>query len=93
MSNPDISNTYKEKLRAFGSAMRRKLGLLTSPELAATLDCSEDTIKMWRRTRTGPVPTRFGRRVFYREAALQKHAEEMEGFSPDEEEANGADEA
>lgn len=45
---------------------------LTQAELAARLGVPEDTVKRWRRTRTGPPFFRAGRHVRYRETEVEK---------------------
>lgn len=58
----------------WGGAMRRRLGLLNSEELAATLQVTPDTVQEWRNTGTGPRYCKLGKRVFYREEDVKDWA-------------------
>lgn len=58
--------------------LRRSLGLLTEEETAAIADVDLATLRNQRSARTGPPYTRWGRKVFYRQAALVKWLEGRE---------------
>lgn len=44
-------------------------------ELATMLDVTEDTLREWRRLKTGPDFVKAGKSVLYREADIQKWLE------------------
>jgi predicted DNA-binding transcriptional regulator AlpA len=44
-------------------------------ELAEMLEVSEDTLREWRRNRTGPDFVKTGKSVVYREADIQRWLE------------------
>jgi DNA-binding transcriptional MerR regulator len=60
--------------------------LMTTAEVAELFRTSENTVRYWRFTRTGPPSAKFGTRVLYRERdvlayADAKFAAEQEGRS------------
>lgn len=54
------------------AGLRRVLRILTPAELAALLECAENTVTAWRERGTGPKWTRLGRRVYYRHEDVQE---------------------
>lgn len=46
--------------------------LLSPPDLARELDCTERTLKRWQAIGYGPKPIKIGGRVFYRRAAVKE---------------------
>lgn len=46
--------------------------LLSPPDLARELDCTERTLKRWQTIGYGPKPIKIGARVFYRRAAVKE---------------------
>lgn len=55
--------------------IRVRIGLLKPAELAEMLDVSEDTLREWRRLKTGPDFVKAGKSVMYRECDVQKWLE------------------
>lgn len=67
----------EEAARAtFGAIIRRRLCILNTEELAATLQCTPNAVMGWRKEGTGPRFARLGRRIFYREADIVEWAKE-----------------
>jgi predicted DNA-binding transcriptional regulator AlpA len=55
--------------------IRERIGLLLPAELAGMLEVTEDTLREWRRTKTGPDFVKVGKSVLYREADVQQWLE------------------
>lgn len=69
--------TYSPEIAKFGGIIRRRLGLLNTEELAATLECSASAVRSWRVGGSGPRFCRLGRRIYYREEDVQTWALEQ----------------
>ena len=54
-----------------GQEIRSQLGILTTEEVAGSLEVTEHTLAMWRAEGKGPHFVRLGRGVFYRRADVQ----------------------
>jgi hypothetical protein len=50
-----------------GQVLRSRIGLLTIEELATTLEVAAETLREWRRLKTGPDYVKAGKMVMYRE--------------------------
>ncbi|MGO4917795.1 helix-turn-helix transcriptional regulator [Pseudogemmobacter sp. W21_MBD1_M6] len=46
--------------------------LISRSELAAELQLTTETLCRWNTQRIGPVPTRIGRKVYYRRASVEQ---------------------
>jgi predicted DNA-binding transcriptional regulator AlpA len=55
--------------------IRERIGLLLPAELAGMLEVTEDTLREWRRTKTGPDFVKVGKSVLYREVDVQQWLE------------------
>lgn len=55
-----------------GPALRARLGLITTDELAVMLDVTPETLREWRRLRQGPDYVKTGKGVMYREGDIQE---------------------
>jgi len=55
-----------------GACLRRRLGLVTQEEFAATLGVSVETVSEWRRLKRGPDFVKTGKGVMYREIDIQE---------------------
>lgn len=55
--------------------LRARIGLLMPAELAEMLGVTEDTLREWRRVKTGPDFVKTGKSVLYREVDVQKWLE------------------
>lgn len=62
--------TQKHQVRA-GIELRARLGLMTTDELAVMLDVTPDTLREWRRLKSGPDFVKTGKGVMYRESDVQ----------------------
>jgi predicted DNA-binding transcriptional regulator AlpA len=67
--------SFEEQLKQFGGIIRRRLGILNTEELAATLECSASAVQSWRKAKSGPRFCRLGRRIYYREDDIKAWAE------------------
>lgn len=55
-----------------GQEIRSQLGILTTEEVASSLEVTEHTLAMWRSEGKGPKFVRLGRGIFYRRADVQE---------------------
>lgn len=55
-----------------GQEIRSQLGILTTEEVAASLEVTEHTLAMWRSEGKGPKFVRLGRGIFYRRSDVQE---------------------
>jgi hypothetical protein len=49
-----------------GQELRAQLGIMTTEEVARSLEVTEHTLAMWRAERKGPDFVKLGRSIFYR---------------------------
>ena len=54
-----------------GQELRAQLGIMTTEEVASTLEVTEHTLAMWRAEKKGPNFVRLGRAIFYRRTDVQ----------------------
>jgi predicted DNA-binding transcriptional regulator AlpA len=54
-----------------GNELRKQLGIMSTEEVARSLEVTEHTLAMWRADRKGPDYVRLGRSIFYRTADVQ----------------------
>lgn len=55
-----------------GQEIRSQLGILTTEEVAGSLEVTEHTLAMWRSEGKGPKFVRLGRGIFYRRSDVQE---------------------
>jgi predicted DNA-binding transcriptional regulator AlpA len=55
-----------------GAVLRTRMGVLTQEELAEMMDVSVETLREWRRLKSGPDYIKAGKNVMYREADVQE---------------------
>lgn len=54
-----------------GQELRAQLGIMTTEEVARTLEVTEHTLAMWRAEKKGPNFVKLGRAIFYRRSDVQ----------------------